>query len=112
MTAEFAVALPSLVFVVVAAVGGVLAVTDEMRCVDAASTAARLAARGEPVTAVRAAALRVAPHGARLQLTSTATTVTATVTVKVGGPGWFGRLPAIALTQRSVAAREPGAQSP
>ncbi len=102
--------LPSLVFVVVAAIAGVIAVTDELRCVDAATTAARLAARGEPLNVVRATALSHAPHGSVLQLTSTPTTVTATVVVRVGGPGWFGRLPSITIRQRSVAAREAGGE--
>jgi Flp pilus assembly protein TadG len=110
VTAEFAMTLPSLVVVIAGAVAGVVAVTDELRCVDAASTAARLAARGEPLTAVRATALQHAPHGSTLQLTSTATTVTATVVVRIGGPGWFGRLPSITIRQRSVAAREVGAE--
>jgi Flp pilus assembly protein TadG len=109
VTAEFAVVLPSLVFVVAAAVGGVVAVTDQLRCVDAAATAARLAARGEPPTTVRATAMRVAPPGAALHLASTPTTVTATVVVRIGAPGWLSRLPSFTITQRSVAAREPGA---
>jgi hypothetical protein len=95
--------------VVAMAIGGVVAVTDQLRCVDAASTAARLAARGEPITSVRAAALHLAPHGAELQLTSTPTTVTATVVVRIGGRGWLGRLPSITISERSVAARERGA---
>jgi Flp pilus assembly protein TadG len=110
VTAEFAVALPSLVLVVAAAIGGVVAVTDELRCVDAAATAARLAARGDSLTAVRATALHQAPDGAVLQLTSTPTTVTATVVVRIGGPGWFGRLPSMTIRQRSVAARETGGE--
>lgn len=112
VTAEFAVVLPSLVFVVVAAIGGVVAVTDQLRCTDAATTAARMVARGEPLAAVREAVGRIAPHGADLRLTSTPTTVTAVVRVEVGGPGWFGRLPRITLTQQSVAAREAGVTEP
>ncbi|HWC36130.1 MAG TPA: TadE family type IV pilus minor pilin [Mycobacteriales bacterium] len=111
VTAEFAVALPSLVLVVAAAIGGVVAVTDEMRCTDAAATAARLAARGEPPSTVRAVALRGAPHGAALQLTSSASTVSATVVTHIGGPGWLGRLPFFTIRQRAVAARE-GAGEP
>jgi Flp pilus assembly protein TadG len=112
VTAEFAVVLPSLVLVVVTALGGVVAMTDRLRCVDAAATAARLAARGEPLPTVRAAALRVAPSGATLQLTTTPSTVTATVAVHIGGPHWLGRLPTLTITQRSVAAREAGQAEP
>ncbi|MGN6475218.1 MAG: TadE family type IV pilus minor pilin [Mycobacteriales bacterium] len=106
VTAEFAVALPSLVLVVAAALGGVVLVTDQMRCVDAASTAARLAARGESLTTVRAAVARLAPHGAVVEVTSAPTTVTATVVLRVGGPGWLGRFPSITISEQSVAARE------
>ncbi|HVT20601.1 MAG TPA: TadE family type IV pilus minor pilin [Mycobacteriales bacterium] len=106
VTAEFAVAIPSLVLVVAAAIGGVVAVTDQLRCVDAAQIAARLAARGEAPATVRATALRAAPHGASVHVVSSATTVTATVVAHVGGPGWLGRLPSLTITQRSVAARE------
>jgi hypothetical protein len=80
--------------------------TDQMRCADAAATAARLAARGEPVAVVRSIALRAAPSGARLSLVTVGTTVTATVTDRLSAPGILGRLPAIDLTQRSVAAVE------
>ncbi|HVV77395.1 MAG TPA: TadE family type IV pilus minor pilin [Mycobacteriales bacterium] len=112
VTAEFAVVLPSLVFVVAAAIGGVIAVTDELRCTDTVTTAARMAARGEPMSTVRAAALRDAPHGAVLQVTSTATTVTATVVVRVGASGWLGRLPHLTIRQRAVAPREGGVTEP
>ncbi|HVX70118.1 MAG TPA: TadE family type IV pilus minor pilin [Mycobacteriales bacterium] len=112
VTAEFAMTLPAFVLVVVTAVAGVVAVTDRVRCVDAAATAARLAARGEAPSTVRAAAMRIAPSGSSLQVTSTATTVTATVVVHVGGPHWLGRLPSITITQRSVAARESGVGEP
>jgi Flp pilus assembly protein TadG len=105
-TAEFAMVLPVLVLAVVTAVGGVVAVGDDMRCADAAATAARLAARGESAAEVRAIALRAAPHGATLQLVSDGTTVTATVTATLQGPGLLGRLPALTFTQRSVAALE------
>lgn len=111
VTAEFAVALPSLVLVVAAALGGVVLVTDQMRCVDAAATAARLAARGESLTTVRSAVSRLAPHGAVVEVTTAPTTVTATVVLHVGGPGWLGRFPAITISQQSVAARESVGQA-
>jgi Kef-type K+ transport system membrane component KefB len=108
VTAEFAVALPAVVMVVVAAVCAVIAVTDQMRCVDAAAIAARLAARGEPAAVVRTAALQAAPAGARLELLATATTVTATVTAHLTAPGFLHRLPAITARGKMVAAREAG----
>jgi Flp pilus assembly protein TadG len=44
VTAEFAVALPAFVLVVLAALCGVALVTAQLRCVDAAAVAARMAA--------------------------------------------------------------------
>jgi Flp pilus assembly protein TadG len=112
VTAEFAVALLSFVLIVITALAGVIAMTDRLRCADAAATAARLAARGEPLSTVRAATRRVAPSGASLRLTSTSTSITATVTLRIGGPHWLGRLPTFTITQRSVAAREAGVGEP
>jgi Flp pilus assembly protein TadG len=101
-------ALPALVLAVATAVGGVIAMTDQMRCGDAAATAARLAARGEPISVVRSIALRAAPSGATLSLVTTGTTVTASVTAHLSAPGILGRLGTLTFTQRSVAALESG----
>jgi Kef-type K+ transport system membrane component KefB len=106
VTAEFAVALPALVMVVLAAVCAVITVTDQLRCADAAAIAARLAARGEPAAVVRSVALRAAPRGARLELLTTATTVTATVTTRLTPPGFLRHLPAIVTREQVAAARE------
>jgi len=108
VTAEFAVALPSLVLVVAASFAGITAMTDRMRCADAAGIAARLAARGEPSAVVRQSALRAAPRGAQLRLVTTADTVVATVTARLAAPGVLHRLPAVVTSERVVAAREPG----
>ncbi|HVY10574.1 MAG TPA: TadE family type IV pilus minor pilin [Mycobacteriales bacterium] len=114
VTAEFAIALPSLVLVAATALGGVIAVTDQLKCADAAATAARLAARGEPEAVVRSVALRAAPGGATLELSVSDGTVTATVVDRLSGHGLLGRLPSLTLRQRSVAALEPrvGSVSP
>ena len=69
VTAEFAVALPAFVLVVVAALYGVAVVTAQLRCADAAAVAARMAARGESPSTVRTTAFAAAPAGARLGLT-------------------------------------------
>jgi Flp pilus assembly protein TadG len=108
VTAEFAVALPALVLVAATAIGGVVAMTDELRCSDAAATAARLAARGEPLTEVRSVALRAAPRGASIAISTSNGIVTATVTDRLAGHGVLGRLPSLTLRQHSVAAVEPG----
>jgi Flp pilus assembly protein TadG len=108
VTAEFAVALPALVVVVVAALFGVIAMTDQLRCADAAATAARLAGRGDSIAEARAVALHAAPRGAVLSIQQTASTTIAIVTFRLRPPGALRRLPAITFTERSVAPREPG----
>jgi hypothetical protein len=109
VTAEFAVALPSLAFVVAASFAGITAMTDRMRCADAAGIAARLAARGEPFAMVRQAALDAAPRGAQLRLVTTADTVVATVTARLAAPGILRRFPALVTSEHVAAAREGGA---
>ena len=64
-TAEVAVALPVVVLVLVACLGGLLAATDRVRLHDVAADAARLLGRGD--TAVAAHVQRVLP-GASLSV--------------------------------------------
>lgn len=66
VTAEAAVVIPSLVLVALLGVGLVIAVGTELKCVDAAREAARLAARGETDTVVQRAVHAVAPADAHL----------------------------------------------
>ncbi len=106
VTAEFAVALPALVITAMAAVSAVIAMTDQVRCTDAAALAVRLAARGEPMAVVRATALQAAPRGARLELATTPTTITAVVTARLAAPGLPGQLPGILTRGQATAARE------
>jgi hypothetical protein len=108
VTAEFAVALPAFVVVVIAALCGVAVVVAQLRCADAADVAARMAARGDGAAAVQATARSAAPGGARLSMTSTATTVTATERVRLSMPGLSSLLPSITLHASVVEAREPG----
>jgi hypothetical protein len=55
VTAELAVALPSVVLVALLALSGVQVAMTQVRCLDAAGVAARLAARGEAADVVAAA---------------------------------------------------------
>src|SRR3954454_2503207 len=91
VTAELAVALPSVVLVLAAAVTALLAVAMNLRCTDAAATAARLLARGAPATAARSAACAVAGSAAEVRISSAAGSVTVTVRAAVPMPG-VGRL--------------------
>ena len=68
VTAEVAVALPTLVTVLAIGLSAVAMVTDEVRCVDAARIGARLLARGEDPGRVRLEVGRQAPRGARIAL--------------------------------------------
>lgn len=106
VTAELAVGLPSLLLVTGLAVAAVAAVALQLRCVDAAAGAARLAARGQSgavVTFVRAAG----PAGASVQSRMAGPLVTVTVTDRVRLP-LLGLLTPVAITGSATAPLEPG----
>lgn len=105
VTVEAALALGTLVVFLALALGALAAVTDSLRCVDAARELARLAARGEPERG-RSVATRLAPAGARLDLTRDGDTVSAEVSAVLLSP-----LP-LRIGGRAVAAVEPGVQVP
>ena len=73
----------------------------QVRCVDAAREAARLAARGDDGSASEAAR-SIGPAGAVLQLRRDGEFVIATVTTK------SALLPGISIAAQAVAAVEPG----
>lgn len=79
---------------------GVSAVSMQVRCIDAAREAARLAARGDERSAV-AAAVRVAPAGARVDLRRDGGFLVATVVAH------SKLLPAVDIAAKAVAAAEP-----
>ncbi|MDX3575459.1 TadE family type IV pilus minor pilin [Streptomyces sp. FL07-04A] len=66
MTAESAVVLPVLVVFAMSLVWGLLAVSAQIQCVDAARAGARAAARRDPDAAVLEVARATAPRGARV----------------------------------------------
>lgn len=101
MTVEAAIALAALVAAVVLCIGALLAASTQVRCVDAAREAARLAARGDTAQAV-AAARTVAPPGAIVEVRGGGDRVTAVVTA--GTP----LLPGLRLRAEAVAVTEPG----
>lgn len=107
VTAETAVVLPVLLFVLAAAVAVVTVLGAQLRCVDAAREGARAAARGEPDAVVTQVIGRVAPDGAAARVTGAGREVRVTVTVRVAP---VGALPfAVTLSGVAVAVREPGA---
>jgi Flp pilus assembly protein TadG len=107
VTAEFAVALPAFVLVVLAALSGVAVMTAQLRCADAADIAARMAARGDTTGVVQAAALTGAPGSAHLELSTTATLVTATVRARLSLPGLSRFLPGVVVQAHVTEQIEP-----
>lgn len=79
---------------------GITAVSMQVRCVDAAREAARLAARGDERSAVEAAR-RIAPDGASVQMRRNGELIVATVTVR------SNLLPPLAIAAKAVSAAEP-----
>ena len=88
--------------ILVVCMAGLTAVSMQVRCVDAAREAARLAARGDHDSAVRVAHA-VAPEGAVLDLRRDGDFVVATVTSR------SGLLPGVSINAAAVAAAEPPA---
>jgi hypothetical protein len=97
---EAALGVATLVAVLVLCLAGVTAVSMQVRCIDAAREAARLAARGDEHTAL-AAARGVAPRGAAVELRRDGEFVVATVTAR------SNLLPALGITATGVSAVEP-----
>jgi hypothetical protein len=89
-----------MVVVLILCVSGLSAVSMQVRCVDAAREAARLAARGDDGSAVNAAQ-GIAPDAA-VQLRRDGEFVVARVTAK------SPLLPGITIAAEAVAAAEPG----
>jgi len=111
VTAEIAVALPALVFVVAIALWGVSAAAAHVACVDAARAGARAAARGEPMPAVQAAVVRGAPSGARVATHRHGDLTEVEVSVEIRAPALSG-LPPVVVREHAVAATEPGVSEP
>ncbi|WP_454194701.1 TadE family type IV pilus minor pilin [Nocardia sp. Marseille-Q1738] len=101
MTVEAALALTAVVATVVLCLGALLAASTQVRCVDAAREAARLAARGDHGNAVPAAQ-RIAPPSADIALRTEGTRVVAVVSARTP------LLPLLTLRAAAVATLEPG----
>lgn len=97
---EAAFALATMAVVLVACLAGVSAMAMQVRCIDAAREAARLAARGERAVAAEVGR-RIGPTGAAVELRDDGAFVVATC--RAQSPLWLG----IPITGEAVAAREP-----
>ncbi len=107
VTAETAVLLPVLLVVLAACIGVLASVAAQLRCVDAARAAARVAARGEAVEVIRSTGERLAPPGARVTVQSSRGTVQVVVRAQVRPFGQVLRaIPPVAVSGRAVAASE------
>ena len=106
MTAEFAVLLPAVVVMLAMVLAAASAGVAKLRCIDAARSAARLAARHEPEAAV-ATAHSAAPGGASVGLSITGDLVRVRVNARIPLP-LPGR-PRIEVGARAVALLEQDA---
>jgi len=98
------VLLPVLLIVLAAAISVLACVAAQLRCVDAARAAARVAARGDDPALVRTTGERLAPAGAAITLRSAGDTVEVVVTAQVRPFGQaLGALPAVSVSGRAVA---------
>jgi hypothetical protein len=106
VTAELAVALPTVVLVTVLALSGVQIVMTQVRCRDAAGVAARLAARGESGDDVSAAVMSTAPADSHLALRREGDLVAASVSTHVRLLGIGGMLPRFDIDETAVSVAE------
>lgn len=109
VTAEIAVALPTLMVLLALLLWLVAVGATYVRCLDAAREGARALARDESVAASRALAAEVAPNGARIDTQADGDLVRVSVTVAARPPGpVLSLLPAITVTGNAASLLEEG----
>jgi Flp pilus assembly protein TadG len=106
VTAETAAMLPALMAVLAAALWAIQAVGVQLECVDAARTAARAAARGEPLGQVRDLVRSATLPSAHVEVTRDLETTKVQITVEVR-PAWGPALPAVHVSAAATADTEP-----
>ena len=104
VTAEFAIALPSVVLMLAMLLATATVALNQLRCVDAARAAARAAARNDPAAGVAAVARAVGPS--RAQVTSTGQGDRVVVTVSAPVSLYFPGRPTVWVKSSAVAVRE------
>lgn len=107
VTVEAAIALCALIVVVGSCLAGISAVTDQLRCTDAAREAARLVARGEKDRA-GVAVERIAPASAAYTVQVSGDLITVDVTA----PPLGELLPGVRVHGQAFAVAEPEAAEP
>jgi hypothetical protein len=108
VTAELAMGLPALVFVLLFALALLGAVTAQAQCMDAARIGARAAARGETEDVVRGWAESAAPRGAVVTVHRTEGAVEVRVRAELAGGGRTP-IPEVAVEASAVAPVEAAA---
>lgn len=104
-TAEFAVAVPGVLAVLVLALSGLVTLVDQVKCVDAARATARLVARGDGHAAAVSQGQQLAPRGARIVVGGSADVVSVRVVGRAARPfAWLGER--ASPRAEAVAARE------
>lgn len=107
VTAEIATVLPFLVLVTLAFAWMITLGISQVRCLDAAREAARVAARGDGTAAAVTIATRVAPSGADVSVHEGNGLVVVAVTVRAAPPvPLFGNVLAVRLVASATAATE------
>jgi hypothetical protein len=87
VTAEFAVVLPAVVFLLALSLGAMGLAWDQIRCVDAAKAGARAASRGDSPRAVIQVAARAAPSAAVVSVGTFGDVVRVSVVSRPRGSG-------------------------
>jgi Flp pilus assembly protein TadG len=111
VTAEFAVLLPAVVVMLAMVLAAASAGVAKLRCIDAARSAARLAARHESASTALAAAHSAAPGGASVGLSAVGDLVRVQVSTQVplplpGRPRVQVGATAVALLEQNTAPSE------
>ncbi|WP_457208509.1 TadE family type IV pilus minor pilin [Nocardioides sp. P5_C9_2] len=107
VTAELALGLPLLLAVTVGLVWLLAAATAQVRVVDAAREAARVAARGDGIEAAQEVGRRIAPEGAELSVRLSGGEVRVEASARIEGPGGlFDFLPGVTVRSSAVAVSE------
>jgi Flp pilus assembly protein TadG len=113
VTAELALALPTLILVLAIGVWLQSAVALQARCLDAARAGARAAARGDPDGTIRARLAGALPAGATVRVGHSAGLVTVTVQAPATAPaGLSSLLAAPTVTGSATSADEASTAAP
>lgn len=107
VTAETAILLPALAVLLAGLLWVVAVLMGQVRCIDAAREAARLAARGDSPASAAIVARRIAPAGAGVDIARADGLVVATVTARQAPfGGWASRLGSLRLRAVATASDE------